>query len=182
MSGGEFGPRLDWKIPLELDSSSMLGLEFETLTRKTRMVSGPKEDACVELVKSQSMENLDPNAPENAEEHLRPKKIHEQDSARNLRRGCRTRNALNGASRKLKNNLRAKGKKTLSSTLKDLGMLDLLDFPASERRRLVMFWLGLALKPWLWLGFCWLWLPLPQARAKATGAGMAWPGFGLSPG
>ncbi|KAJ7189212.1 hypothetical protein C8R46DRAFT_1024382 [Mycena filopes] len=46
----------------------------------------------------------------------------------------------------------------------------------------VMFWLGLALKPWLWLGFVRLWLRILQAKAKATRAGLAWPGFGLSRG
>jgi hypothetical protein len=32
---------------------------------------------------------------------------------------------------------------------------------------LVMFGLGLALKPGLWLGFVGLWLNIPEAKAKA---------------
>ncbi|KAJ7645203.1 hypothetical protein DFH06DRAFT_1425989 [Mycena polygramma] len=46
----------------------------------------------------------------------------------------------------------------------------------------VMFWLGLACKPWLWLGFIWLWLQILQAKAKAMDGGLAWLGFGLSHG
>ncbi|KAJ7916844.1 hypothetical protein B0H13DRAFT_1870834 [Mycena leptocephala] len=37
-----------------------------------------------------------------------------------------------------------------------------------------MFWLGLALKPWLWLGFIWLWLRIHEAKAKAMDEGLAW--------
>jgi hypothetical protein len=45
-----------------------------------------------------------------------------------------------------------------------------------------MFWLGLALKPWLWLGFIWLWLRIHEAKAEAMDEGLAWLGFGSSPG
>ncbi|KAJ6616274.1 hypothetical protein B0H10DRAFT_1949302 [Mycena sp. CBHHK59/15] len=45
-----------------------------------------------------------------------------------------------------------------------------------------MFWLSLAWRPWLWLGFARLWLQKSEAKAKALRSGLAWPGFGYSPG
>jgi hypothetical protein len=48
--------------------------------------------------------------------------------------------------------------------------------------QLVMFGLGLALKPGLWLGLSGLWLEVCQARAQARRQGLAWLGLGLSPG